>query len=162
MKKNANTKTTVNKSKKATVKTTRKVNVKTSIKAKVKKPLTLEELAKIQASKNTTKTVYEKRVILSNQANKLVIRTFGGVRAMILNNASEISLDKDFARILRASKKDSNLYNFLKKEVRTSKTGNYGVFYTLQSLHTKIDKINNFMDSSKKVVKRKRVVKKVA
>ena len=78
---------------------------------------------------------YKLNVLGTNLNLKKELKSLGGCRALLINNSKEIDLNTKFAQILRQSKKDENLYKFLVKNVRTSKSGNYSPFYLLQFLH---------------------------
>ena len=88
---------------------------------------------------------YKLNVLGTNLNLKKELKSLGGCRALLINNSKEIDLNTKFAQILRQSKKDENLYKFLVKNVRTSKSGNYSPFYLLQFLH-KFTEDKNFKD----------------
>jgi len=78
---------------------------------------------------------YKVNVLGTNLNLKKELKSLGGCRSLLLNNAKEIGLNDKFALILRQSKKDESIYKFLAENVRTSKNGNYSPFYLLQFLH---------------------------
>jgi hypothetical protein len=86
---------------------------------------------------------YGRDVLSTNKKYKEAIHgSLGGVRAVILAMDSaevlNVGLNPMFAKILRDSKgkkaENKRIYEFLKANVRVSKAGNYGIFFTVQSL----------------------------
>jgi len=87
---------------------------------------------------------YSVNVLGSNRKYKETIhKSFGGVRSIILSVQQEIELSPKFAKLLKDSKASTPqgkaIYQFLVDNVRVSKLkngerGNYGVFFTLQSM----------------------------
>jgi len=87
---------------------------------------------------------YKASVLNTNTKYKETIhKSFGGVRSIILAVQKEIELSPKFAKLLKDSKaktpQGKAIYNFLVANVRVSKLksgarGNYGVFFTLQSM----------------------------
>lgn len=87
---------------------------------------------------------YSIAVLGTNRKYKETIhKSFGGVRSIILSVQQEIELSPKFAQLLKDSKANTPqgkaIYEFLVANVRVSKLksgerGNYGVFFTLQSM----------------------------
>lgn len=86
---------------------------------------------------------YGRDVLLTNKKYKEAIHgSLGGVRAVILamDNAEvlNVGLNPMFSKVLSDSKgkkiENKRIYDFLKSRVRVSKAGNYGIFFTVQSL----------------------------
>lgn len=102
------------------------------------------ETANNEIKKPTIKLDYKENVLATNQRYKKAIHgSLGGVRTLILamNEAEkiEVGLNPIFEKVLNDSKgktaENKAIYEFLKANVRTSKSGNYGIFFTLQSLN---------------------------
>ena len=103
------------------------------------------ETANNENKKPTIKLDYKENVLATNQAYKKAIHgSLGGVRTVILamSEAEKINvgLNALFAKVLSDSKgkqaENKRIYEFLKANVRVSKSGNYGIFFTLQSLNS--------------------------
>ena len=109
--------------------------MKTIAKAQpVKKVTKVEKTKKVTAKKVQKVSTYKMNVLEVNKALKTSTKSLGGARAILLNFASEIGLNANFVKILKASKEPQN-YKLLAEKVRTSKSGNYSPFFILQTLN---------------------------
>jgi hypothetical protein len=82
--------------------------------------------------KKSVKTASHKDFLSSHKAHKKWASTLGGVRSIILQSEGYASLKQE-TRVLRASKKNSELYEAIKSVVRTSSKG-YNTYWTLQAV----------------------------
>ena len=99
---------------------------------------------KVATAKKPTITLDYKVDVLTTNTNykKAIHGSLGGVRTVILamNEAEKIhiGLNPIFEKALKDSKgksaENKRVYEFLKANIRVSKAGNYGIFFTLQSL----------------------------
>lgn len=85
---------------------------------------------------NTAKveTNYHKNVLQVNAKYKVLSKSLGFCRQVLLDNATELQLDAKFKSFLLSTKKEQAKYEILKGYTRTSKAGNYSPFFVLQAL----------------------------
>lgn len=118
-----------------------------SVKNSAKKVNTIVKKDVNKVEKKSTKVVkvvsvkrsnWKENVLATNKAYKTIHKSFGGVRALILKlddtQRNEVNLLPIFEEILKAST-DKKVYDFLLPLIRVSSAGNYGIFYTISSLH---------------------------
>ena len=78
---------------------------------------------------------YRENVLDVNKKLKEEEGSLGGIRAQLLSVAKEINLSKYAVGVLRTSKKDKEMYEFLNENVRKTKSGKTTKFYVIQLLH---------------------------
>jgi hypothetical protein len=87
------------------------------------------------SNKVTTPSEFQTKVRNVNSAMKLSAKSLGGVRAIILglsdSDKENIKLSANFAKILRESKKDKDIYEALKSHVTPHKLKKGGVSYSV-------------------------------
>lgn len=79
-------------------------------------------------------TTYKTNVLEVNAKYKVLSKSLGFCRSVLLNDATELQLPKEFKTFLLATKKEQSKYEILKGYVRVSKAGNYSPFFVLQGL----------------------------
>lgn len=79
-------------------------------------------------------TTYKTNVLEVNAKYKVLSKSLGFCRSVLLNDATELQLPKEFKTFLLATKKEQSKYEILKGYVRVSKAGNYSPFFLLQGL----------------------------
>ena len=88
-------------------------------------------------NKKPQKTVseYHKKVIQTNQNLKGEFRTLGGCLKQMWFFRDEMKLDEAQKSIVKLLREDETSYKEFKKHCRTSKKGNYSVFFVLQAIY---------------------------
>ena len=128
---------------KATINTTEKqvsnkvVTNKVSIESKkidLLKAVKVEKTAKVKIASN-----YKENVLDVNTKLKKEMNSLGACLSLIALHKSSLNLCEEFQLLLKKIASDDKeeskqAYDTLKVVVRTSKSGKYGVFYTLQGM----------------------------
>jgi hypothetical protein len=120
---------------KKSVKNTTKT-AKNNAKSKAVKDLVNNSKPKSKAKKDVYATEYGQEVLSVNKQLKTYVKSFKGALSVIqaCKTDKALKLTRKQIAILNAAKKQDKVYNFLKENTRTSKTGNSSPFYILQTV----------------------------
>lgn len=112
--------------------------MKSTVNTVAKKDVNKVASKKVKKVEMVKRSNWKENVLATNKAYKTIHKSFGGVRGLILKlddtQRKEVNLLPIFEAILIASK-DKKVYEFLLPQIRVSTAGNYGIFYTISSLH---------------------------